>query len=365
MITLFAALDIDGHIRFISEVPRGAACGCTCPVCASPLIAKQGERNEWHFAHEAGQERPECAAGALNLLRRLAGEYLRSLPALPFEPVVVDVQASSQLGVRRERVTWNARAIGAIEWLERTNATDPVARGQLDSGPPFELFVAIADDSPGPGRTDGPAPPARVCFTCNVPPLDRLRHRDQTLEHLARHGVFIWLHHPDTLGLVAAARQRVQALAEQDNQEAERRRAQVAVRAGQKWGAIGRRLQHGPEALPHSPPPPPPPPAPLPPLSADATWDWAPRRKPRSTFTFYRLSDGSAWVVYPMVDERLAIAPWPKEDGWDEALPPSVGRPDEALGVYVGRDLLAVTLFMNQRQKRMRITSDPREFDGL
>ncbi len=35
----------------VRDVPRGAKCGCICPSCKTPLIAKQGEKKEWHFAH--------------------------------------------------------------------------------------------------------------------------------------------------------------------------------------------------------------------------------------------------------------------------------------------------------------------------
>ena len=35
----------------VSEVQRGRKCNCICPSCKTPLIARQGEINEWHFAH--------------------------------------------------------------------------------------------------------------------------------------------------------------------------------------------------------------------------------------------------------------------------------------------------------------------------
>jgi len=35
----------------VEDVPRGAKCGCICPACKTPLIARQGEKKEWHFAH--------------------------------------------------------------------------------------------------------------------------------------------------------------------------------------------------------------------------------------------------------------------------------------------------------------------------
>jgi hypothetical protein len=34
-----------------SEVERGRKCNCICPSCKTPLITRQGEVNEWHFAH--------------------------------------------------------------------------------------------------------------------------------------------------------------------------------------------------------------------------------------------------------------------------------------------------------------------------
>lgn len=35
----------------ISDVVRGKRCGCICPSCHTPLIARQGEEKQWHFAH--------------------------------------------------------------------------------------------------------------------------------------------------------------------------------------------------------------------------------------------------------------------------------------------------------------------------
>jgi hypothetical protein len=35
----------------VANVPRGGKCGCICPSCKTPLIARQGDLKEWHFAH--------------------------------------------------------------------------------------------------------------------------------------------------------------------------------------------------------------------------------------------------------------------------------------------------------------------------
>ena len=37
----------------MASVPRGRNCGCICPSCKTPLIARQGELKEWHFAHRS------------------------------------------------------------------------------------------------------------------------------------------------------------------------------------------------------------------------------------------------------------------------------------------------------------------------
>jgi len=35
----------------VYDVPRGKKCGCICPSCKTPLIARHGDVKEWHFAH--------------------------------------------------------------------------------------------------------------------------------------------------------------------------------------------------------------------------------------------------------------------------------------------------------------------------
>lgn len=42
-----------GKIVSIEEVEKGKACGCICPSCNAILIARHGEQNEWHFAHDS------------------------------------------------------------------------------------------------------------------------------------------------------------------------------------------------------------------------------------------------------------------------------------------------------------------------
>lgn len=54
MAQLTIALDSNDAIQFVDEVADGSSCGCFCPTCRSRLVAKKGQINEWHFAHESG-----------------------------------------------------------------------------------------------------------------------------------------------------------------------------------------------------------------------------------------------------------------------------------------------------------------------
>lgn len=47
----WAIREHDGSSVHVSEVPRGLDCGCICPKCGQPLIAKRGDEREHHFAH--------------------------------------------------------------------------------------------------------------------------------------------------------------------------------------------------------------------------------------------------------------------------------------------------------------------------
>jgi hypothetical protein len=47
----FGQREVDGAIVDVHDAPNGRACGCICPSCKTPLIARQGTEREWHFAH--------------------------------------------------------------------------------------------------------------------------------------------------------------------------------------------------------------------------------------------------------------------------------------------------------------------------
>lgn len=78
----FAIRLSDGQIVSAADVPRGAACGCICPGCRNPLLARHGTEREWHFAHV---RTTDCADGYEKSVHELAKQriHLQKLLLLP------------------------------------------------------------------------------------------------------------------------------------------------------------------------------------------------------------------------------------------------------------------------------------------
>ncbi len=57
----------EGVLVHIDTVPNGLKCNCTCAGCGKPLTARQGDKNQHHFAHKGGNIR-ECYDKTLHSL---------------------------------------------------------------------------------------------------------------------------------------------------------------------------------------------------------------------------------------------------------------------------------------------------------
>ncbi len=88
-------MDVDSLIPFglsadswqlvdVGSVERGNACRCICPSCKTPLVARHGAKNAWHFAHRSqkthSETRNECdysfAVSVRLMIRQLANNSL-------------------------------------------------------------------------------------------------------------------------------------------------------------------------------------------------------------------------------------------------------------------------------------------------
>jgi len=59
---------LNGNVVHVDEVEGGLSCGCLCPQCNKPLMARQGDIREHHFAHASGQECHEAYETAIHLM---------------------------------------------------------------------------------------------------------------------------------------------------------------------------------------------------------------------------------------------------------------------------------------------------------
>ena len=72
-----------GAVVQVQDVQRGLACQCTCLGCGGRLVAKQGAKVVWHFAHDQPADQRSCGETALHLA---AKAVLQSLPAIWLPP---------------------------------------------------------------------------------------------------------------------------------------------------------------------------------------------------------------------------------------------------------------------------------------
>ena len=63
----------DGMTIYIEDAASGLKCGCVCPACGEPLVAKKGKKMMHHFAHCTGNT---CEYGYESSLHLAAKEIL-------------------------------------------------------------------------------------------------------------------------------------------------------------------------------------------------------------------------------------------------------------------------------------------------
>ena len=73
----------NGAIVHISSVSKGLKCGCNCPECKEPLIARKGSERVHHFSHKPGSK---CQGAAETILHKLAKEIISELDNISIPP---------------------------------------------------------------------------------------------------------------------------------------------------------------------------------------------------------------------------------------------------------------------------------------
>ena len=66
---LTRAWDGNKVLIHVDDVPKGASCGCVCPICENPLYARKGEKRTHHFSHACNHD---CKGSDETLLHLMA-----------------------------------------------------------------------------------------------------------------------------------------------------------------------------------------------------------------------------------------------------------------------------------------------------
>ncbi len=68
----------EGKIVHVDDVQRGLKCGCRCPHCKEPLLARQGEEREHGFAHHSPTRKATLGICYMVILYKLAEQIIQT-----------------------------------------------------------------------------------------------------------------------------------------------------------------------------------------------------------------------------------------------------------------------------------------------
>jgi hypothetical protein len=196
----------EGMLVHISEVDTGLACGCICPNCGERLIARKGEMNEHHFAHDHNSYCIGAYESALHLLAKEVVSQGRELfmPELEIQVSLVGVDgielyrenSQSAYILQYEKVeveqTVDSYRPDLTLILEQTIITDRIYYG-MESCIDVEVKVTHGVDEEKLAKV---ATVNRPMIEIDVSEANTLADR-QELEHwIIYHAPRRWVYHP-------------------------------------------------------------------------------------------------------------------------------------------------------------------------
>ncbi|MDK2126498.1 competence protein CoiA family protein [Parachitinimonas caeni] len=136
------AFNQDQQLVSVREVRRGLHCACFCPLCSTPLMARQGEVRTWHFAHPPHQA--NCSGAAESALHLAAKACLQRSRALQLPAFSITGKACLQDGrqatIHLPQAPWIVQ-FTAVELERRFGDLRPDV---YVTGPDGPLLVEIA-----------------------------------------------------------------------------------------------------------------------------------------------------------------------------------------------------------------------------
>lgn len=139
------ALDKEGKLVHIDDVPNGYECGCFCPHCKNPLCAKNGGKiKTHHFAHLSGADCKSAVESALHIMaKEVLSKYKKiMLPPIPYKQTAqcleltrIEPEKTSDCGLRPDCECYYGEESEKRIWIEfkRTHAVDQKKKGKIIS----------------------------------------------------------------------------------------------------------------------------------------------------------------------------------------------------------------------------------------
>jgi DNA-directed RNA polymerase subunit RPC12/RpoP len=151
----FGLRESDNLLVDISDVRRGRGCGCICPSCKTPLIARHGQINEWHFAHASrnvySRTEEECTYSFFVSVRLMARQIVDELLEIKLPSLIDKIEEHNEildLDIATQFVVTDEKTV-SIEDVSKEREFSKVTVDILGKikGYPFAIFFSH------PGRT--------------------------------------------------------------------------------------------------------------------------------------------------------------------------------------------------------------------
>ena len=181
----------DGRMVSPAEVERGAACGCVCPQCATPLVARKGDVLRHHFAHSS----EGCGSGALETsLHKMAKQIIADAGRVWVpEMVIYQSNRTHHIEIFR-KVSRDGWIEGAVSLEQRLADFQPDAvlrSPTLDLG--IEVYVTHAVD---PAKRLKIQEAQLATLEIDLSRYDRKMERGQLAQFVLKDAPRFWLFHP-------------------------------------------------------------------------------------------------------------------------------------------------------------------------
>ena len=158
----------DSRMVAPTEVPNGENCGCVCPSCNVPLVAKQGQIKEWHFAHARGAD---CVGAVESALHKMAKQLIMERQHLYVPQRTLTREATGLYDDVSNTYSWRKTLKASVQAGGLVALSNCVEEQRIDTRRP-DIFAHL----------DGKQIAIEVAFThfCDADKLEWLKKRNLT-----------------------------------------------------------------------------------------------------------------------------------------------------------------------------------------